>query len=137
MTPELYALAAQIIALPGWEWLPGMRVSRSGSKGIVYYIADGGVVVAVSRWVAPVLFRYMDDGSSDPLASELLPDLTDPATAGAMLGMLSKQLVQAQVTPDGWRVVMVFTDLNPSVSARGATLGEAIARLVVARGGWR
>ena len=112
MIPELHALAAQIVALPGWRWLPGLCVTNAEGLRAPLLLAHD----SVPGW---------------------LPDLTDPATGGVMLGMLSGQLVQAQVTPDGWRVVMVFTDLSPSVSARAATLGEAIARMVVARGGWR
>ena len=119
MTPDLRDLAAQIIALPGWEWRPGMRA-----------------ILPISGRGVHLQDLYAPSGICGCPAIGSLPDLTDPATAGAMLGMLSGQRVQAQLSPDGW-FVMVFTDTITSASAHAPHIGEAIARIVVARGGWR
>lgn len=136
MTPDLCDLAATIIALPGWEWRPGMLDSATGLR-IVKVLPDIGSVCLLR--VAPVNLtpRLLIRTRDDIRLMEMRPDLTDDATAGAMLGLLSGQRVQAQVTPDGWFVMVFTTDPITSVAARAATIGEAIARTVVARGGWR
>ena len=119
MTADLRDLAAQVITLPGWEWRPGMRaILPISGRGVHIQPPDAASGICGCPGI----------GS--------LPDLTDPATAGAMLGMLSGERVQAQLSPYGW-FVMVFTDPITSASAHAPHLGEAIARLVVARGGWR
>lgn len=121
MTPDLRDLAAAVVALPGWEWRPGMRYLFAAGKlaGKGLHLQNPGCT-----------------GVSGAPPEGCVPDLTDPATAGAMLGLLPGQRVSAQVTPDGW-FVMVFTDPITSGAARAATFGEAIARMVVARGWWR
>ena len=120
MIPELYALAAQITALPGWEWRPGMRYLFAAGK-----LAGNGLH----------LQRPDCTGVSGP-PEGCVPDLTDDATAGAMLGLVSpghmfsahRDEKKSQFRWDGART---YHYIN------GATLGEAIARTVVARGGWR
>ena len=124
MMPDLRDLAAQIIALPGWEWRPGMRaILPISGRGIHIQSPDAASGICGCPGV----------GS--------LPDLTDPATAGAMLGIL--------MVGGGIGVALVSTDgdgrwyagsgpiWHSSPAGSGATPGEAIARMVVARRGWR
>jgi len=79
-------LAQRAVACPGWRWMPGMlaihpnfrdvrvsHVGRTGMRGACRYASPmGGVSWAV---VALPL----------PTSSDVLPDLTDPATLGCLL----------------------------------------------------
>jgi len=59
-----------------------------------------------------------------------VPDLTDDATAGCLLLMLSRstpKLVSAIETADGWTV-----DVHNRVEEHGDTLGEACAAALLA-----
>ena len=139
MTPDLRDLAAAVVALPGWEWRPGMLDSATGLR-IVKVLPDGSVCllrVAPVNLTPRLLIRTRDDIR----LMEMRPDLTDPATAGAMLGilMVGGGIGVALVSNDGdgrW-----YAGSGPiwhsSPAGSGATPGEAIARMVVARGGWR
>lgn len=144
--------AAQCIALPGWRWLPGMLGCRAPAGGAddlrpEIRVTDAASAATAERWGC-------------------VPDLDDPATAGAMLDLIAQADVEA-----GWgRSVQVeyrragnqhWSGLTlagygewpqdapgrrdedgrpkewPGVQRMAAgSLGEAIALLAVARGTW-
>lgn len=121
MTPELYALAAQIITLPGWEWRPGMRylfaTGKLAGKGL--HLQNPGCT-----------------GVSGAPPDGCVPDLTDDATASLLVMGFAKR---------GWRCgwnggeqgcVVWAEGPNGRLRVEGATWGETAARLAVARGGW-
>ena len=118
MTPDLRTLAAQIIALPGWKWPAGMCVTNP----------DG-----LRVWLQ----------ASHPSVPGWLPDITDPATGGALLLMMERAEPGLELarTPgeahkDAPWCALASPDAEKWVTGEGATFGEAIARLAVARGGW-
>lgn len=126
MSADLYDLARQIIALPGWTWRGGMRALYPSGRGI--YLQDNGATTTC--------------GLTPPAAC--VPDLTDPATAGAMAQMLAEaepDMEVAHLPPSAdwehpWSACTSPADTRWH-SGVGATMGEALARLVLARGGWR
>lgn len=65
MNSEIEALARRAIACPAWRWLPGM-LALSNSRSI---------------WI-----RIVDPPNDD--ISECFPDLSDPATLGALLALV-------------------------------------------------
>lgn len=70
MTDEQIALGRRAVACKGWRWMPGMRWIVSRVAPLEDYagrIVDGG--------------RRAPDGPG-------LPDLSDPATAGALLALV-------------------------------------------------
>ena len=73
MTPALLDLARELVALPGWAWRPGMR-----------WIAERG------RGLEPVVGRVVEGRRvlADGVYPGAIPDLSDPATLGAMLGLV-------------------------------------------------
>jgi hypothetical protein len=79
---------------------------------------------------------------------EAVPDLTDDATAGAMLGLVRAGAGQVSIGSFGsrWEVALMpesdavgvgLSLYDHSWFGTGATLGEAVARAVLARGWWR
>ena len=76
-------LARRAVACPGWRWLPGMR-------------AIGGCVVATGcpLWLVDGVPRMPVDGEYCMWLREtgehpdVLPDLDDPATRGALLALV-------------------------------------------------
>lgn len=126
MTPDLRTLAVAIIALPGWEWRAGMRAIFPSGQGV--HIQAGG---NLPHGGAPVM---------------CLPDITDMPTAGAMLGLLplAKDCVDVRQSNVGINIESgplywlshYWSQGRVLHTGRGATFGEAIARLAVKRGGW-
>ena len=113
MTPELRTIAEQITTLPGWKWLPGLCViNPDGRRSNLLGARD-----SVPGW---------------------LPDITDPATGGVLLSLMndpSLELGRGQDGAPAW-YCLVCPDDGEWVPGYGATPGEAIARLAVARGRW-
>ena len=113
MTPDLRTLAAAVIALPGWEWPAGMCVTNANGLRV---------------WTQSIY-------SSMP---DWLPDLTDPATGGALLALMERAepgLELARSLGGPW-CALASPDAAEWVTGEGATFGEAIARLALKRGGW-
>lgn len=119
MNPDLRTLAAAIVALPGWKWPAGMCVTNADGRLRVWLQANH---TSVPGW---------------------LPDLTDPATGGALLRMMEQAEPSLELTrsPDEaqqtapW-CALASPDADAWVTGEGATFGEAIARLALKRGGW-
>lgn len=121
MTPELRTLAEQIVALPGWRWLPGLCVTNADGLRVWLQAAHS----SVPGW---------------------LPDLTDPATGGVLMGLfpLAKDCVDVrqinagidiQSGPLFW-LAHYWSQGRVLHTGRGATFGEAIAQIALARGRW-
>lgn len=91
-------LAQQLIAHPRWSWREGMRAS------------DGVRVVDLELWTA----------------GDVLPDLGDFPTAGAMLGMLAEigMLSDVVVQDEDWIVAVELPDSGLQGFA-AESLGEA------------
>lgn len=114
MTPAELDLARALVALPGWTWAPGMRVVDDADPSRGWRI----------------------DGPEDTFPGDTIPDLTDPATGGAMVGLLpADAYVRGLPRESGrlWCVVLELPDERPH-SVLGPTLAIAVARALVALG---
>ena len=118
MTPDLRTLAAAVIALPGWEWPAGMCATNG--DGLRVWLQTSRT--SVPGW---------------------LPDITDPATGGALLALMERAepTLELARSPGGpqqnapW-CALASPDAAEWVTGEGATFGEAVARLALKRGGW-
>lgn len=113
MTPDQLLLARLLSELSGFRWTQGMRnVSPDGSPG--WWTHTGGSERSnLSPW-------YGHGAHHDP--SEGVPDLTDDATGGVLLGGLAAMdRPTAFFHGDAWTLDGI----------RGSTLAEACARALV------
>ena len=125
MTPDLRTLAAAVTALPGWEWRPGMRAIFPSGQGVHIQALD-----------AP-------SGICGAPPAVCLPDLTDPATGGALLALMERaepniEMARSAGMPqkDAPWCALATPGAAEWVTGEGATFGEATARLALKRGGW-
>lgn len=90
MIPELQPLARRAVACKGWRWMPGMLAHHPNWRaGRVSHVGLTAVRVACrypspvggTTWAVPPL----------PITG-LLPDLSDPATLGCLLGLVREAL---------------------------------------------
>jgi len=131
VSPEETEVARQLCALRGWKWAPGMvGITHAGARWVVYHIDEAGTPMAVR----------MDDPRVRPAVSTIavgtLPDLADPATAGALLGMLTDVdphiRVSREVAPVAGEQWFIATHGGARIFAD--SLGLAVARALVAVG---
>lgn len=134
------ALAARVVALPGWRWLPGMLAvypgrdrSPYGEARLSWTVTDDGeraeymgldYVGAFPTWGCP------SEGSS------WLPDLSDPATGGALASLLPADASIHRTPRESgplWRIVITGAD-GRRHAVSGDTLGHAAAAALVAVG---
>lgn len=115
-------LAKRAVACKGWRWMPGMlaiypdwqgfRVSHvglTGMHGICRYPSPmGGVERAVVA--LPV-----------PTASDVLPDLTDPATLGCLLALVRDAHRDAYMAAGNDGPVWVVRDCDGYEVCRGTS----------------
>ena len=102
-------LAKAIVKLPGWRWLPGMLAVDTGLR--------------------------LDEMTADWDAR--MPDLTDPATGGCMLVMLSRELdAVATIAGPEYAHIQAADDLGGIHEACGPSVGVACARVALALGRW-
>ena len=118
MTTDLRTLAAAVIALPGWKWPAGMCVTNPDGLRVWLQASH----TSVPGW---------------------LPDLTDPATGGALLALMERaepklEMARSSGMPqkDAPWCALASPDADAWVAGEGATFGEAVARLALKRGGW-
>lgn len=114
---DISELVSAIIERHGWPWRPGMRVTYPSGHGV-----------------------YLQTTETPPIVC--IPDITDGATAGAMLDVLSQaepDLELASFRGLGLRPWSACASPSDThwYAGTGATMGEALARLVLLRGGWR
>lgn len=116
-------LARAAVALPGWQWQPGMRTDSKFAH-VVAVDSDTGAPCAAEEGASE------DDCYAVWLDySGVLPDYRHPGTAGCLLAMLGPGWM-ACLGPD-W----AWVERNPH-GAAGDTLGEACIRAAMARGWW-
>jgi len=97
VTDEQQELARRAVACKAWRWLPGVLTQF----GRIYERPNGEVVLSGRAW------RMGDI----PTVSDLLPDLTDPATLGCLLALVREawgdegaHAVPVVSTNDRWAV---------------------------------
>ena len=137
--PADLTLARELVALPGWQWMPGMlavslspgpgqRLSDAGWTGTWSQRCRDAVPPPVPEWIS-----QPEDAAWYPAEpGGWWPDLDDPATGGVLLDLLGP----------GWsahRSSTAWTVRGPgprgySYAASEPTLGRACARALVARG---
>ena len=136
---DLLTLARAVVALPGWEWRPGM-LTADGERMLV------DVACGLMRYIA----APYDEESDRDMMDGAVPDLADGATGGVMLAMLCAGGWIASARPcygdeagvvSGWFVEEwtrrpVGSALVPLQPYYGRTLAEAVARCALARGRW-
>lgn len=82
MTPELQALGKRAVARKGQTWLPGMRL-WCPERGYGRIIAlTPGLLIEWERG------HHRKTWTLKAAKSQLIPDLTDPATLGCLLSLL-------------------------------------------------
>ena len=120
MSADLLTLARAVVALPGWEWRPGMLAT------------DGARLGDRHLWDLPPDWRPTVPG--DPAAR--VPNLADDATGGVMLALLATTEPVVRVSVWGSDRVAVDTESGRLRSFSGRTLGEAVAKCAISRGRW-
>ena len=117
-------LGVEVVNVPGWRWLPGMvNVYAKGGRALFGEDVDGTRMV---YWLRPDGYTWVDpDGPGNGCV-----DVEDEAT-GLQMARLAG--LERDITQDGlgWSIRMYG-----ETSLSRATLGEAVAIVVLARGYW-
>jgi hypothetical protein len=141
MTPAALDLARTLVALPGFEWRPGMRFA--GTRITVVWVGRHHMTVASDWMLGDLRFHEgMWQARTGPLPgwgpatlTEALPDLDHDGTAGALLAWLRTTgrltCVSTDTSGPGWWIEL-DTDPYEEPWIRGETLGEAVASALVA-----
>lgn len=117
MIPALLELSRAYLALPG--------APRPLHIEAAYHRSEDGI-----RWIRLGEGRVGEDGLWTEAGREWLLDLTDPATGGAMLHRLGREVTTYTDEHGG-----ILVAAGPTMSAvMGATLAEAVARAAIALG---
>lgn len=136
MSPAQVDLARELVALPGWDTLPGylrvgMAIDDGGRRLRVIAHEGAGAVAGLGARVT------LQGGLAQaPTWLDDLPDLTDAATGGVLLGMLPSAY-EVDHDERGCRVRARDSkgDLVPGrQDPWSSTLAEAAARALVALG---
>lgn len=87
MTPDQQDLARRLVEADWWEWKPGMRWISYWDDAKCH-VSD--VVWRIDSDGCPRSFVGVEDGKAlhANLPDGAVPDLSDPATVGVLLGML-------------------------------------------------
>jgi hypothetical protein len=141
VNPEATALAAQVAALPGFAWAPGMRAVGQYPEHPVRVIEFGERPFDDEGAREADPFQWWQEprqGEGGPYPGPYVPDLADPATAGILLGMLAATgrivaLTPALACPGSWYVEL-DTDPTGDPSIAADSLGVAVARALIAIG---
>lgn len=141
MTPDILTLAASVVALPGWRWIPGMLLadgyrvvgSADYGDGMWALALSGGATLTNVNGEGWRRILGEEEGEMKESADAPLPDLTDAATGGGLLSLLGYERGCIYPWAEGyrWRIT-IKAPLEPPC----ATLAEACARVALARGRW-
>jgi hypothetical protein len=123
--------AATAAGLPGWRWCAGMATLGGGRVSWVDTEPqmDADTLELVH---APGGTPY--DG--DHRLRTPLPNVDDAATAGCLLAMLGRRVVQLHPARTGWTVRLARTDGDALLHCTEATLGRALVVAAATLGGW-
>lgn len=99
-------LARRAVACPRWRWLPGMLTTT----GYLITVADpsGAAGVQADDWWPKARGLEQWSGLAPWARGEILPDLTDPATVGALLALVREAWgcphLSVVGTSEDWRI---------------------------------
>jgi len=134
---DLEDLSRRAIALPGWKWPAGIYAvgKNRGAlrRGHVTVESDGSPSLRVSR-------DFTRRTSTRIMLDDAWPVLDSPTAGGALLLLLDGNIrAERSTRHEGdtlWYVAEKGTG-NHFAFGEGLSLGEACARLALARGYWR
>jgi hypothetical protein len=113
MTPGLEALGRRAVACKGWRWMPGMRLwcLTRGYGRIISLIGDRLLI----EWERG---HHRKTWTPKQANSQLLPDLSDPATLGCLLALVREAWDDDRVssvanTVYGTRMILMPDDAAP------------------------
>lgn len=136
MTDVLEDLARRAIALPGWKWPDGIyAVGRNRGAlrmGHITVESDGSPSLRVSR-------DFEKRTSTRIMLDDAWPVLDSPGAAGALLLLLGSDIRAERSTRHEGGTRWYVTEKGPwnyFAFGEGLSLGEACARLALARGYW-
>lgn len=123
--------AAAAVALRGWVWVAGMAATSGGR--VTWVDHEPQVDPDTLELVQPPggVPYYFDE----PLWNRV-PDPDDAATAGVLLAMLGRRVVQLYPARTGWSVALAREGGDGLLHCTEATLGRAVVAAAVALGGW-
>ena len=114
-------LARRAVACKGWRWLPGMLIQTVGGPTDRIAGIDSTFIHAWAEsqqtenprgmWIRYRLDRMNKHG---------VPDLTDPATVGALLALVREAWGDPYMTVDYWRGPRIWTCKSDEVHSMGA-----------------
>ena len=144
MDEAMTDLARRLVASPRWRWMPGMLATADGWLGtprVVDVDVDGTPDLWMYRGYSrgPMAAHSTGDTTAwGEVASDALPDLTDPATVGCLLALVreawgDRNISVARATLGGW---IAASSLGNSLRSRsryftGATEAEALVEALL------
>lgn len=87
MTPDLLDLAREVVTLPGWRWMPGMR-GRCGDGSWVRVVAAPTTASGPPLWAHEYQQGDEGDATYRDTGAHVVVDLADPATLGCLLALV-------------------------------------------------
>lgn len=125
--------AAAAVALRGWVWRAGMATMTGGR---VTWVDHGPQIDPDTLELRLLVSGTPYDG--DYVVRQGLPNPDDAATAGVLLSMLGRHVVQLYPSRAGWTLeVAAATDTEGStLRCTERTLGRAVVCAAGALGGW-
>lgn len=122
--------AAVAVGLPGWRWREGIATLNGGR--VTWVDGEPQVDPDTLELVTPPEGVPYD---GDHYLRHPLPDVDDAATAGVLLAMLGRRVVQLFPSRTGWTVQVADAE-GGTLHCTGATLGRALVVAAGALGGW-
>ena len=123
--------AATAVGLPGWRWREGVATLGGGR---VTWVDSHELMDVDTLELVAVPGGVPFDG--EQRLRTPLPDVDDAATAGCLLAMLGRRVVQMHPARTGWVVALARTEGDGLLHCTEATLGRALVAAASALGGW-